>query len=136
MCAANEKSSLLGGIVKMKCPNCRTGKAFINESVFPLGKSQQLIEYCSVCGQKMMHERNNGPGINYAVTVVLFFINLLWYWPIFGLSWFDDSLYYFMAVSTAVVLIVQPWSMRYSRILYLYMWIPYQSNKYVKRSAT
>ena len=58
MCAANEKSSLIGGIVKMKCPNCRTGKAFINDSVFPLGKSQQLIEYCSVCGQKMMHERN------------------------------------------------------------------------------
>jgi hypothetical protein len=75
----------------------------------------------------MVNETNNGPGINYALTVIIFFLNLAWYWPIFGLSYFDNSLFYYMAVSTTVVVLLQPWTMRYSRVLYLYMYVPYQS---------
>lgn len=133
MCAKNDKTSLVSGIIHMKCPNCRKGDAFVNKSVFPLGKSQRLVERCSVCGQKMMHETNNGPGINYALTVIIFFLNLLWYAPIFGLSFVDDSLYYYMGVSVAIVFLVQPWSMRYSRILYLYAYVPYQSNRHLQK---
>ncbi|HYD21045.1 MAG TPA: hypothetical protein VEB40_06175 [Flavipsychrobacter sp.] len=133
MCAHDDKPiSFVSGILQMKCPNCRRGDAFVNKSVFPLGKSQKLVERCEVCGQKMMHETNNGPGINYALTVIVFFLNLAWYGPIFGLSYFDNSLYYFMAVSTAIVLLIQPWTMRYSRILYLYMYVPFQSNRHLK----
>ncbi len=131
MCAHDTQSaSLVGGIVKMKCPNCRKGDMFVNKSVFPLGKSLKLVDNCAVCGQKMVNETNNGPGINYALTVIIFFLNLAWYWPVFGLSYFDNSLYYYMAVSTAVVVLLQPWTMRYSRVLYLYMYVPYQSNRH------
>lgn len=131
MCAHDTQSaSLVGGIVKMKCPNCRKGDMFVNKSVFPLGKSLKLVNNCAVCGQKMVNETNNGPGINYALTVIIFFLNLAWYWPVFGLSYFDNSLYYYMAVSTAVVVLLQPWTMRYSRVLYLYMYVPYQSNRH------
>lgn len=133
MCAHDSKpASFVGGILKMKCPNCRRGNAFVNKSVFPLGKSQRLVEHCEVCGQKMMHETNNGPGINYALTVVVFFLNLAWYAPIFGLRPQDNSYYYFMTVSTVIVILMQPWTMRYSRILYLYMYVPYQSNRHLQ----
>ena len=117
----------------MKCPNCRKGKAFVNDSVFPLSKTLKLVDYCDVCGQKMVNETNNGPGINYAFTVVLFFLNLLWYWPIFGISYYDNSLYYFMATSTIVIILLQPWLLRYSRMVYLYLSVPYQSNRRLKK---
>lgn len=133
MCAESPKPSLLSAAAKMKCPNCRKGDAFANKSVFPLNKALQLVVYCEVCGQKMVNETNNGPGINYAFTVVLFFLNYLWYWPIFGISVMDDSIYYFMAVSTIVVLALQPWMMRYARIVYLYFSVPYQSNRRLRK---
>lgn len=132
MCAKDNRPSLIGGVLNMKCPNCRKGKAFVNDSVFPLGKSQQLVERCAACGQKMMHETNNGPGINYALTVIIFFLNFFWYWPIFGISYFDNSLYYYMTVSTIIVILIQPWTMRYSRIIYLYFYVPYQSNRHLQ----
>lgn len=133
MCADNSKPSLVGGIIKMKCPNCRKADAFVNKSVFPLGQALKLVDNCPVCGQKMVNETNNGPGINYALTVMIFFGNFFWYWPIFGISYFDNSLYYYMTVSTIIVALIQPWTMRYSRILYLYMYVPYQSNRHLER---
>lgn len=133
MCAQDGKSNLVGGILKMKCPNCRIGKTFVNDSVFPLSKTLKLVDYCEQCGQKMTSETNNGPGINYALTVIIFLFNLMWYIPIFGINYMDDSIYYYMATSTVIVILLQPWSMRYSRILYLYMYVPYQSNRYVKK---
>jgi len=136
MCATDKKPSLTGAIIKMKCPNCRMGDMFVNKSVFPLKKSLLLNERCEVCGQKMVYETNNGPGINYAITVVLFLLNILWYWPVFGLSWFDNSVYYYMASSIVIVMLLQPWSMRYSRVLYLYMYVPYQSNRHLEKDAT
>ncbi|MEO6831473.1 MAG: DUF983 domain-containing protein, partial [Chitinophagaceae bacterium] len=70
--------------------------------------------------------RNNGGGINYALTMILFFLNLLWYWPIFGLSYMDDSVYYFLVASSVVVILLQPWLMRLSRMIYLYLFIGYK----------
>ena len=84
---------------------------------------------CEVCGQKLVSESNNGGGINYALTVALFFLNLLWYWPIFGLSYKDNSVYYYLASSITVVVILQPWLMRISRMLYLYMFVSFGETK-------
>ncbi len=85
-----------------------------------------MAEKCEVCGQKMELETYRGGGINYALTVILFFLNLAWYWPIFGLSVFDNSVYYFLAVSIAIVLLAQPYLMRLSWALYLYMLVKYR----------
>lgn len=87
-----------------------------------------MHKQCEVCGQKLVYETNNGPGINYALTVMIFFLNILWYWPIFGISYKDDSVYYFLAASTLVILLVQPWLMRLSRSMYLYALLVTGSN--------
>ncbi len=118
--------SLLYGLFSNKCPNCRKGRVFVNRSVFPLGALLRLHDHCPACGQKLLYERNNGGGINYALTVMLLFLNLLWYWPIFGLSYRDYSVYWFLITSTAVVILLQPWLMRLSRMIYLYLFIGYR----------
>ncbi|HXS36976.1 MAG TPA: hypothetical protein VN721_09760 [Flavipsychrobacter sp.] len=123
----HKKPLLLTGLVGMKCPNCRKGNVFVNKSVLPLGKCLAMVDNCSVCGQKMKYESNNGGGINYALTMMLFFLNLLWYWPIFGLSYKDNSIFYFLIASIIVVIVLQPWLMRLSRMIYLYMFIHYGS---------
>lgn len=116
---------LLPALLTGKCPNCRKGYVWVNKSVFPLGQTLRLKDNCPVCNQKLLHERNNGGGINYALTVLLFFLNLCWYWPIFGLSYKDNSVYYYLATSILVVILIQPWLMRLSRMVYLYFFIGY-----------
>lgn len=132
MCSTHRKTSFVGGLLKMKCPNCRKGNMFANSSIFPLNKCLKLVDNCSECGQQMVVEQNNGPGINYALTVIIFLINLAWYWPIFGLSVWDNSIEIYVIVSTIIVLLVQPWSMRYARVIYLYFYVPYKSNRHIK----
>jgi uncharacterized protein (DUF983 family) len=118
--------SLLPSLLSNKCPNCRRGRVFEQKGIFPLSRLLRMNEQCPACGQKLIYERNNGAGINYALTVMLIFLNLLWYWPIFGLSYRDNSVYYFLVTSIGVVLLLQPWLMRLSRMIYLYLFIRYQ----------
>jgi hypothetical protein len=122
---------LLPALLTNKCPSCRKSIVFVNKSVFPLKECVELKNECEVCGQKMKSESNNGGGINYALTMVLFFLNLLWYWPIFGMSYKDNSVYYYLITSTVVVVLAQPWLMRLSRMLYLYLYVSFGTSRIV-----
>jgi uncharacterized protein (DUF983 family) len=126
-----EKPMLLWAMMKMQCPSCRKAHVFRHKSIFPLGQLVQLKDECEVCGQKMKSESNNGGGINYALTVMLFFLNLCWYWPIFGLSYKDNSVQYYLLSSTVVVLIAQPYLMRLSRMIYLYLYVSFGDSRRV-----
>lgn len=115
------KRALISGIVLMRCPKCREEFIFKNRSYFPLNEMVALKKECTICGQKLVAEKNNGAGINYVLTIMIFILNLAWYWPIFGLTYKDNSVYYFLGSSTLVALILQPWLMRFSRVIYLYI---------------
>lgn len=123
MCADEKKPWVLTGALRMKCPKCRKGDAFVNKHIFPLSGCLKTNTVCPNCGQILQNEQNNGIGINYALTVMVIFLNLLWYWPIFGVSYKDNSFYYFLATSVGVAILLQPWLMRYSRVIYLYIFV-------------
>lgn len=119
---------LVPSILKMKCPNCRKGHMFTNKSIFPLNKMLDMPETCPVCGQKYELEVGfyYGTGyVSYALSVGLFIINAIWYWLIFGLSYMDNSIYYYLITSVSIVVVLQPWLMRISRVLYLNMFVKY-----------
>lgn len=80
-----------------------------------------MNDKCPHCGAKLVGESNNGPGINYALTTILLFLNILWYYPIFGMSYLDNSIFYFLGASVTVVILMQPILMRFSRSIYLYI---------------
>lgn len=131
MDAKHKKPSLAGAILKMKCPSCRTGKMYTQDSIFPLGKMMEMPDHCPVCGQKMELQVGfyYGTGyVSYALSVALFVFNLVWYWAIFGLSYKDNSIFYYLITSVAVVIVLQPMIMRYSRVLYIYMFVKYGSH--------
>jgi uncharacterized protein (DUF983 family) len=131
MASDQKKPMMIPALFTMKCPSCRRSTVFVNKSVFPLGKCLALKDECEVCGEKMKSESNNGGGINYALTVIVFFLNLLWYWPIFGLSYKDNSVFGYLASSITVVLLAQPWLMRLSRMVYLYMYVGFGHSRRV-----
>ena len=131
MSSDSNKPMLLPALFTMKCPSCRKTTVFVNKSIFPLGKCLALKDECEVCGEKMKSESNNGGGINYALSMMLFFLNLLWYWPIFGLSYKDNSVYYYLVTSTAVVVLLQPYLMRLSRMVYLYLYVGFGHSRRV-----
>jgi hypothetical protein len=131
MTSSTKKPMLLPALLTMKCPSCRKSTVFVHKSVFPLGECLKLKDECEICGQKMKSESNNGGGINYALSMLLFFLNLLWYWPIFGLSYKDNSVYFYLVASTVVVVLLQPWLMRLSRMLYLYLYVGFGTTRRV-----
>ncbi len=101
---------------------------FTNPSVFPLGRLLEMPERCSVCGQKMEIEVGfyYGTGyVSYALTVGLLGMCFAAYWIFIGLSYKDNSIFYALGSSIAIALLLQPWLMRISRVLYLYMFVKY-----------
>ncbi|HXS36279.1 MAG TPA: DUF983 domain-containing protein [Flavipsychrobacter sp.] len=126
--SGESKPSLLLSIFKMRCPNCRKGRMFENKTIFPLKQLLKMPDHCPVCGQKMELEVGfyYGTGyVSYALSLALFAFNLVWYWLIFGISYKDYSIYYYLITSITIVVLLQPWLMRMSRVLYLYMFVKY-----------
>lgn len=122
-------------MVGMKCPNCHKGNMYTNKSVFPLGKLLDMPERCPVCNQKYEIELGfwYGTGyVSYAISVAMIFIIAVLYSLIVGFSWKDNSIYIFLGVMIASLAIFQPWIMRYSRVLYLYVFVKYGRGQTLK----
>lgn len=116
----------LMAILKMKCPNCRKGNMFSQKRMFPLKNLQKMPEQCDHCGQKMEIEPGfyYGTGyVSYGVCLVISVAFIIFYAVVFGLSFDDNSLYYYLAANTALLLILLPWILRISRVLYLYIFV-------------
>ncbi len=128
-----QKTNLLAGIAGMKCPNCRKGSMFTNKSIFPLGQLLKMPEHCPVCGQKMELEIGfyYGTGyVSYGLSVAVAIFNIVWFAIFVGFSWKDNSVFWYLGITIGMLLLLQPLLMRYSRVLYLYMFVKYGSSPY------
>ena len=124
----NTTPSHILSIIKMRCPNCRKGAMFTQKSIFPLKGLLMMPEHCSVCNQKMEIEPGfyYGTGyVSYALSVAMLAISFVLYHLIFGLSYKDNSFFYALGSSISIVLLLQPITMRLSRVLYLNMFVKY-----------
>jgi len=131
----DSKPALLPSILKMRCPNCRKGHMFCTPGIFPLQDLLKMPDRCEVCGQKMELEVGfyYGTGyVSYALSVGLLGACFVAYWLIFGLSYKDNSIFYALGIAIAITLLLQPWLMRISRVLYLYMFVKYGKGSTMK----
>lgn len=125
--------SLVSGILGMKCPNCRKGNMYINSSIFPLKHMMDMPERCAVCGQKMEIEVGfyYGTGyVSYALSVAIAIFNAVWFAVLIGFSWKNNSIWWYLGITIAMLLLLQPLLMRLSRVVYLYMFVKYGSSPY------
>lgn len=120
-------------IVQKKCPNCRQGNLFTHRSIFPLGKLFDMPTYCNRCGQKYEIEVGfwYGTGyMSYAISVGLIFTFAVLFGIFYGFSYKDNSIFVFLGVMISSLVILQPFIMRYSRVLYIHMFVKYKSSAF------
>jgi uncharacterized protein (DUF983 family) len=111
---------ILQAILKGKCPACATGSIYVNKSVFPLREALKTVDSCAGCKQKIKMN-DSAPGINYALSVVVYILAILLYAALWGITYKDNSFIYSFVFSTIIVIISQPWLMRLSKTIYIYL---------------
>lgn len=128
------KPNYIWSLLSMKCPRCRHGNMFTHKNSykkFSLSYMLDMPEQCSVCHQRFELETGfwYGTGyVSYGLTVVLSVITFLLWWLIIGLSTTDDRVLYFVIFNGVLMILLQPWLMRISRVLYLYIFVKYNHN--------
>ena len=120
-------------ILKNKCPRCRTGNLFVKKNPYNLKYTTLMVENCPVCNQKTELEIGfyYGTGyVSYALTIaciVSFFI----IWKIFigfTLNVKDSRIYYCLFSNIFLILLLQPFIMRYSRTMWISWFVKYDPN--------
>lgn len=128
--------SYLSTVLSCRCPRCREGKLF----KFPLSlnfkKLMTMNKECPVCGQPSEIEVGFYYGtsyVSYALTVGLSVASLVAWWVIIGLSTSDNRFFYWLGFNSVLLILMQPWLMRFSRALWLSWFVKYDPDwKYHK----
>lgn len=126
----NTAPNRIVSMAKMKCPNCHTGNMYKNNSILPLGEFMQMPEHCSECGLRFELETGFwfGTGyVSYALSVATIFILAVIFALTYGFTWRDNSIFIFIGLMVSSLVLLQPWIMRYARVLYIYFFVKYKS---------
>lgn len=113
-------------IIMGRCPKCGKGKIFTNKRVFPLKSCLKTEDECQVCKQKLSTGNDNAPGMNYALSVVVYALAFIVFALVWGIRYSDNSIIHSFIFSTSIVIICQPWLMRLSKSIYLYLFIKFR----------
>lgn len=125
--------NVISSILTKKCPNCRKGNMYTNKGILPLNKMMDMPNRCPVCGQKMEIELGfyYGTGyVSYGLSIAIAVFNIVWYSVLVGFSWKDNSVWWYLGITVTMLVLLQPFIMRLSRVLYLYMFVKYKSSPF------
>ncbi len=129
-----EVPGYIGSILSMKCPRCRKGKMFTNGHAYKKISSQHIFEMpetCGVCGQSFDLEPGfwYGTGyVSYALAVAICVASFIAWWVFFGISTDDNRIFYWLISNAILLLALQPWMMRISRVIYIRFFVSYDPN--------
>jgi len=124
----------LWSIFSMKCPRCRRGDMFVQPSTYKKLSLKNILnmhECCPVCKQKYDMEQGfwYGTGyVSYALTVAICVATFVAWWVLIGISISDNSIFHWLIANGIILLLLQPWLMRISRVIYLYFFVRYDAD--------
>ncbi|NSL88632.1 DUF983 domain-containing protein [Chitinophaga solisilvae] len=129
----HKRPNYLWSLLTMRCPKCRRGDMFKDKNPFHVKFSKifNMYDNCPVCGQKYELETGFwfGTGyVSYALSVAFSVFNLIWYAVFFGITWRDNSIFIWLGVNGVLLVLIQPWLMRISRVIYLYFFVYYDED--------
>ncbi len=90
-----------------------------------------MHDQCPVCGQKFDLEPGfwYGTGyVSYALMVALSATTFVAWWVIIGISTDDNRIFYWLIFNAVLIVVLQPWFMRLSRVIYLNFFVSYNEN--------
>ncbi len=88
-----------------------------------------MFENCPTCGQPMELEPGfyYGTGyVSYALTVAISVATFIAYWVLIGISINDNSLFIWLGVNIATLVLSMPYLMRLSRAIWLSFFVKYE----------
>lgn len=116
--------------LQCKCPHCGKGDMFKTANPYKLKATLKMYEHCPVCGTDFEPEVGFyfGTGyVSYGLSVALTVASFLFSLFVFGFSVKDNSLFYWLAANTVLLIVAQPIIMRLSRSIWLAIFIRYKS---------
>ena len=134
-----EKPNYLWSMLTMKCPRCRRGHMFTQPNPWKLKQVLKMPERCPECGQPFELEVGfwYGTGyVSYGLSFAFSVATFIAWWVLVGLSTEDNRFFWWMGINAALLIFLQPWLMRISRVVYLYIFVKYDpdyKNTSVKR---
>ncbi len=129
-----KKNNYFVSILTMRCPRCRTGKMYKKGSAYKsltLKNIFNMHESCPVCKQKYELEQGfwYGTGyVSYALAVAISVASFIAWLVIIGVSADDNRIFYWLGFNCLLLLVLQPWLMRLSRVIYLYFFVRHDNN--------
>lgn len=63
--------------------------------------------------------------VSYALSVALSVTSFVAWWVLIGMSTKDSRFFWWLGSNIALLLLLQPWLMRLSRVIYLYFFVSY-----------
>lgn len=128
------KPNYIWSILSMKCPRCRRGPMFNNSNAYSslkLSKIFDMPEHCPVCGQKYDMEQGfwYGTGyVSYALAVAVSVATFVAWLVLIGVSINDNRVFWWLGINTLLLVVLQPWLMRLSRVIYIRFFVGYDPN--------
>jgi len=146
------RPNYIWSMLTTKCPRCRRGSMFTNSNPWNLKQTLKMPDNCTECSQPFELEVGfwYGTGyVSYALTVVMSGLSLVMWWLVIGLSSEDNRFLWWLGINSGLLVLLQPWLMRFSRAIYLYIFVrydpdykktqiktfDYQSEDYYKKKA-
>ena len=90
-----------------------------------------MHENCPVCNQKYDMETGfwYGTGyVSYALAVAISVASFVAWYVLIGISINDSSLFWWLGSNIALLVLLQPWLMRISRVIYIRFFVSYDED--------
>jgi hypothetical protein len=123
-----EKPNFLWSLLTMKCPRCRRGAMFSQPNPWKLKEITKMPHNCPECGQPFELEVGfwYGTGyVSYGLSFAISVASFIAWWVVIGMSTQDNRFFWWLGINAFLLIILQPWLMRLSRVVWLYFFVSY-----------
>lgn len=122
-------ASIVPAIASMKCPSCRSHAVFKTNNPYNLKQIADMYPLCPHCGNSNRVEPGFYFGaayVSYILMVGLLLGLVLGYYLVFGEIF--QHFWRLMFIATGLAVILTPMVFRYSRVIFLYICVPYKGS--------
>jgi uncharacterized protein (DUF983 family) len=118
----------LATILECRCPRCREGKLFKYPMTFRFRRNMEMNERCPLCTQLTDIEVGfyYGTGyVSYLIALLITGISFLLWFLVVGFSFQDTRFFWWIGLNSVLLIVLQPWLMRFSRSLWISFFVKY-----------
>jgi hypothetical protein len=109
---------------------------FQDKGSYKLKSFMKMNEHCPSCGQLMEIEAGfyYGTGyVSYVITVAFSVFTFVAWWILIGFSLNDNRIFWWIGTNAVLMVLFQPWFMRFSRVVWLSFFVKFNPNWTVEK---